>query len=178
MRARISALAALAPILLLASLGAPAAAKTRSGVKGALLNTTCPGPCTPTPCACPPSPCPPCTAKICPERPRPQSPALIACPAARALDSTAVQPQPYSGPDAHLVVRRTADHKVVARRQPTDGHFRVRLAPGAYQVHGYVAAACWHGETKRVVVQARDFTTLQLDVYNACVVSPQPARKR
>src|SRR4051812_25314415 len=98
MRSRNPAMAASAAIVLLALLGAPAAGKSPSGVKGALLNTTCPGPCTPTPCACPPPPCPPCGATVCPERPHPQGPALIPCPA-RQADSATAQPQPYSGPD-------------------------------------------------------------------------------
>jgi hypothetical protein len=162
-----TSLAAVALIVL----SAPGAANghSRSGIKGVLLNMTCPGPCVP--------PCPPCTAGVCPERSTAKA-STMPCPASNACAYPCVpaeQPQPYTGPDAHVVVRRISDHRVVARRAPTDGRFRVRLRPGTYRVHGYVAESCWKGETERAVVHRGSFTALSLAVDNTCVVKPQTA---
>jgi hypothetical protein len=74
-----------------------------------------------------------------------------------------------------VVVRRLSNGDVVARRAPTDGKFAVRLAPGHYRVHGFVAQSCWQGATQNVVVHANDFTSVSIPVHNACVVAPQPA---
>src|SRR5882724_4079878 len=92
---------------------------------------------------CPP-PCPPCTTQICPQRPTQD--AAIPCPASSSICAgCAPQPQPYTGPNAHVVVRRVSNGDVVVRRAPTDGNFKVRLAPGHYRVHGFVSESCWQG---------------------------------
>src|SRR5947208_12539402 len=118
-------IALLAAGLVLLALTAGASGGAPSGIRGVLLNTTCPGACTPCTATSPcPQPCPPCTAKICPERPPSYS---IPCPAGRSICAgCATQPQPYTGPGAHVVVRRLSSGKVVARRAPTDGKFAVR----------------------------------------------------
>lgn len=99
----------------------------------------------------------------------------IVCPASSSVCNGCVaqpQPQPYTGPNAHVVVRRASDGAVVARRSPTAGHFRIRLGPGAYRVHGFVAEPCWKGQTEDAVVHSESFIRLELDVHNDCVVSP------
>jgi hypothetical protein len=158
---------------LLAFAASASAGHSASGIRGVLLNTTCPGPCTVCGGASTCPPCPPCTAQVCPARP---AHAAIVCPAARTRAVCAgcgVEPQPYTGPDAHVVVRRVSTGDVVARRAPTDGKFSVRLGPGRYRVHGFVAASCWQGETRRITVHRSAFTTVELAVRNACVVTPQ-----
>jgi hypothetical protein len=162
-------LAAITLVVFFSSLAA--SGNTSSGIKGVLLNTTCPGPCLP--------PCPPCVAQPCPERSS-RAGRARPCPAIACPDPCVPtqSPQPYTGPDAHVVVRRVSSGRVVARRAPTDGHFRVRLAPGAYRVHGYVAESCWVGQTQRAVVHAEHFTRLHLAVHNDCVLAPQPAARR
>lgn len=161
--------------LLMLVISASASAHFASGIRGVLLNTTCPGPCgSPCPAGQSPCvpPCPPCTARICPERPNQD--AAIPCPALSSLcTGCAPQLQPYTGPDAHVVVRRVSNGAVVARRAPTDGHFGIRLAPGHYRIHGFVAESCWQGETQQVAVHAGSFTALSLAVHNNCVVTPQ-----
>jgi hypothetical protein len=163
--------------LLVLALSGSAGGHSASGIRGVLLDTTCPGPCTPctaqSPCV---PPCPPCTARICPERP---SSAAIACPAARSICAGCTsQPQPYAGAGGHVVVRRVSSGEVVARRAPTDGKFAIRLAPGHYRVHGFVAQPCWHGDTQNVVVHADAFTTVSIPVQNACVAAPQRSGAR
>ena len=174
-RRAISALA-VAGLLLLAASGS-AGGHTRSGIRGVLLDTTCPGPCTACTQAnpCPP-PCPPCTTRVCPARP---ANAAIPCPAARAVCAgCGSQPQPYTGPGAHVVIRRVSSGDVIARRAPTDGKFAARLAPGRYRVHGFVAEQCWRGTTERVTVHAGAFTSISIPVHNDCVVAPQRAGAR
>ena len=160
--------------LLILAISGSAGGHASSGIRGVLLDTTCPGPCTVCTAAnpCPP-PCPPCTTQICPERPQN---AAIPCPAARSICADCgTQPQPYAGSDAHVVVRRLSNDHVVARLAPTDGKFAVRLAPGRYRVHGFVAQQCWQGTTVKVVVEAGAFTSVGIPVHNDCVLAPQPA---
>jgi hypothetical protein len=76
------------------------------------------------------------------------------------------------------VVRRISNDHVVARRAPTDGNFKLRLAPGHYRVHGYVSESCWQGETQKVAVHRGSFSVVSLAVHNDCVVTPQRAAVR
>jgi hypothetical protein len=172
-RRAISALAT-AGLLTIAAAGS-AGGHTASGIRGVLLDTTCAGPCIACTAAnpCPP-PCPPCTAHVCPERP---AQASIACPAqSHAICANCgTQPQPYTGPDAHVVIRRVSSGDVVARRAPSDGKFSARLAPGRYRVHGFVAEQCWKGTTEKVTVHAGAFESVSLPVHNDCVAAPQRA---
>jgi hypothetical protein len=163
--------------LLVVAMSGTATGGARSGIRGVLLDTTCAGACTPCTAASPcPPPCPPCSEQPCPLRP---SAAAIPCPAGRAICAgCATDPQPYTGPDAHVVIRRVSNGHVVARRAPTDGKFAARLAPGRYLVHGYVAESCWKGTTETVRVNEGAFTSAGLPVHNDCVVSPQPSARR
>jgi hypothetical protein len=87
------------------------------------------------------------------------------------------KPEPYTGPDAHVVIRALPERSVVARRAPKQGHFRVRLAPGLYKVRAYVQDStasrvmdCWQGEAKRVRVRKNRFRRVRLHVANVCIV--------
>jgi hypothetical protein len=170
-------IALLASGLLVVAMAGNANGGAASGIRGVLLDTTCAGPCTPCSAASPcPPPCPPCTARVCPER---QRGAAIPCPAARSICADCgTQPQPYTGADAHVVVRRVSNGKVVARRAPTDGKFAVRLGRGRYRVHGFVSQPCWQGTTQTVSVHRSAFTTVELAVRNTCVVTPQASRRQ
>ncbi len=163
--------------LLILAISGSAGGHATSGIRGVLLDTTCAGACTPCAAASPcPPPCPPCTTQICPERP---AGAAIACPAARSICAgCAPQSQPYTGSNAHVVVRRVSNSAVVARRAPADGNFKIRLARGHYRVHGFVSESCWKGETQQVAVHAGSFTALSLAVHNNCVVTPQRVADR
>jgi hypothetical protein len=72
-----------------------------AGVKGVVLNSTCPGPCTEAP---PPS-------------------------------------APYTGP-VRVTVRRATDGILVASRDTSDGHFRIRVKRGLYDVSSVPRTRC------------------------------------
>jgi hypothetical protein len=156
---------------LVGMLAAPADAGKRhhhkpAGVKGVVLNSTCPGPCV--------------------EPPPP--------------------PQLYTG-SVVVTVRRVSDGAQVASQAITDGHFRMRVARGVYDVSSVprnppvcqpqpqaqqvcpppctpttdtvcplastpaaIVAPCLTGETKRVEVRRHRFTRVDLHVTNACIV--------
>jgi hypothetical protein len=159
--------------LLVLAISGSAGGHASSGIRGVLLDTTCAGACTPCAAASPcPPPCPPCTTGICPARPNQD--AAIPCPASSSICTGCTpQSQPYTGPNAHVVVRRVSNGAVVKRRAPTDGNFKIRLARGHYRVHGFVSESCWQGETQQVAVHAGSFTALSLAVHNNCVATPQ-----
>jgi hypothetical protein len=123
-----------------------------AGVKGVVLNSTCPGPCTEPP---PPSP-------------------------------------PYTGP-VTVTVRRATDGILVASRDTSDGHFRIRVKRGLYDVSSVppnplfcppqqicpaqggkqrvaMIVPCLTGETKRVQIRRHRFTYVELHVQNVCIV--------
>lgn len=99
-----------------------------------------------------------------------------------------VYPQPaspaYTGNGLTVEVRRASNGVLVATRQPTDGHFRVKVKRGLYDVTasvgeavptptpqaGSVVMPCWQGETKRVQVRRHRFTQVELHVQNVCIV--------
>jgi hypothetical protein len=172
MARRIATGIVLAGAALVLLLGGPAAGSKAGGVKGVLLDSTCPGPCM----ACPPCPGP--TARIiCPASPARSR--AIACPAARGASAAkrSQPPTPYTGPDGHVSIRRLRDMKVVARPQLDGGRFSVHLPPGRYRVHGFVSADCWSGQTVAVKVTKDAFAKVNLYVTNTCVLAPQRARR-
>lgn len=123
------------------------------GVKGVVLNTTCPGAC-----AEPPPPAP-----------------------------------PYTGP-VTVTVQRASDGVQVASQEITDGHFRMRVKRGAYDISSVppnpppceptpetvcplagdqpavIIAPCMTGETQRIQVRRHHFTRVELHVRNVCIV--------
>jgi hypothetical protein len=150
-------IAAFALLSLLVVPVATAGAKSHShkpaGVKGVVLNGTCPGACAEPP---PPEPT-------------------------------------YTGP-VTITVTRASDGQQVASRATSDGHFRIRLKRGLYEVSSVppnpptceptpetvcpasgaesnaIIAPCLTGETKRVQVRRHRFTHVELHVSNTCIV--------
>jgi hypothetical protein len=136
-----------------------------AGVKGVVLNSTCPGAC-----AEPPPPAP-----------------------------------PYTGP-VTVTVQRASDGVQVASQEITDGHFRMRVKRGAYDISSVppnpptcepqpqqvcpppcepqqgqvcplagdqpavIIAPCMTGETQRIQVRRHHFTRVELHVRNVCIV--------
>jgi hypothetical protein len=142
-------------LLALVAVPATADAKKRhhhaAGVKGVVLDSTCPG--------------------ACAEPPPPES--------------------LYTGP-VTVTVARAADGVVIASQAVSDGHFRLRVKRGLYDVSSVppnpptceptpqtvcplqaspaVVAPCLQGETKRVQVRRHRFTRVELHVSNTCIV--------
>jgi hypothetical protein len=111
------------------------------------------------------------------------------------LDSTCagpcVEPQPQAQPhvgDVTVVVRRASDGAQVASKQTTDGHFRIRVKRGLYDVSAIPpgpppcgpdevcpaaspsVVPCQTGDTKRVRVRRHRFSRVELHVQNVCVL--------
>jgi hypothetical protein len=101
-------------------------------------------------------------------------------------------PEPvYTGP-VTVTIQRASDGQQVASQAIGDGHFRLRLKRGFYDVSSVppnpptceptpqavcpmqaspvVIAPCLQGETKRVQVRRHHFTHLELHVSNICIV--------
>ena len=99
---------------------------------------------------------------------------------------------PYTG-DLTITVRRASDGVQVASQAIADGHFRIRVKRGQYDVSAVppnppqceptpetvcpadtqgaaIVAPCLTGETKRVQVRRHRFSRLELHVQNVCVV--------
>jgi hypothetical protein len=123
-----------------------------AGVKGVVLDSTCPGACVE-----PPAPLP-----------------------------------PYTG-TATIEVRRASDAALVASQVTQDGHFRLRVKRGQYDVSAIppnpptcqptpetvcpaqtrsaaIIAPCLTGDTKRVQVIRHRITRVELHVQNVCIV--------
>jgi hypothetical protein len=100
----------------------------------------------------------------------------------------------YTGP-VTITVQRASDGQQVASQAIDDGHFRIRLKRGLYDVSSVppnppaceptretvcplasrapgpaVIAPCLEGETRRVRVKRRHFTQVELHVRNVCIV--------
>jgi hypothetical protein len=102
-------------------------------------------------------------------------------------------PPPYTGP-VTITVQQASDGVQVASRETTDGHFRIRLKRGAYNVSSVppnpptcdpqegqvcplagdqsavIIAPCLTGETKPVQVRRHHMTRVELHVQNVCIV--------
>jgi hypothetical protein len=164
------ALTAVAVLAIAGLVAAPAEGAKRhhhkhkpAGVKGVVLNSTCPGAC-----AEPPPP-----------------------------------PPLYTGP-VTVSVNRTTDGTAVASQATSDGHFRLRVKRGTYDVSAIppnptcepqpqqacpppceptpttvcplpaqgaaIIAPCLTGETQRIQVRRHHFTRVELHVQNVCIV--------
>jgi hypothetical protein len=164
-------------VVLGAGLGSGAAAAgNKKLVEGTAYDTTCIAVCQPE---CPPPP-------HCGPIPAPQAhskaicaQASIVCPLYGAapricLPSTNCAGDPiYSGEGSLINVRRMGSATVIARLPIVEGHFQIRLAPGEYIFHPYMAEdQCWSAEPWRVSVTARQQGPIEttLGVMNNCVV--------
>jgi hypothetical protein len=173
-RARISLVALAGLAVLCAGLGSgTAAAGNKKLVEGTVYDATCVTVCTP--------PCPP----PCGPIPAPQSrsdvicaEALIVCPLSASpricLPSSNCGGYPiYSGEGSLVNLRKRGSSTVQARLPIVEGHFKIRLTPGEYVFHPYMAEEqCWSAEPVRAKVTARlrGPMPVTLNATNRCVV--------
>jgi hypothetical protein len=154
-------------LMLFVGLGSgTAAAGGKKLVEGTVYDTTCVTVCQPE---CPPPPhCGPVPVTkgkqkvICAQ-------ASIVCPLYRIAPGGQV----YTGEGSLVNVRKIGSAKVLARLPVVEGHFKVRLAPGQYIFHPYMAEEqCWSAEPWRVEVSPRQQGPIatSLGATNTCVV--------
>jgi hypothetical protein len=189
--ARILGALALVALVAMFVVGSATAVGNKKLVEGTLYDTTCGTFCEP---ACPPPPhCGPITAGgtnsaiVCPLRER----RIIACPlggstSGRAASQSCVPDTPcgedgtfpiYSGEGATINVRKRGAATVLATLPVVEGHFKIRLGPGAYVLHPHLPEPqCWSsiGEAFPLEVSARwkGPITAPISVVNGCVAHP------
>jgi len=79
--------------------------------------------------------------------------ASIVCPLYRIAPGGS----PYTVEGSLINVRKVGSAAVIARLPIVEGHFKIRLAPGQYIFHPYMAEEqCWSAEPWRVEVTARE----------------------
>jgi hypothetical protein len=153
--------------MLFAGLGSGTAlAANKKLVEGTVYDTTCVTVCQP---ACPPPP-------HCGPIPEPRSRnaaicarASIVCPLYRIAPGGSI----YTGEGSLINVRKQGSATVLARLPIVEGHFKIRLAPGQYIFHPYMAEEqCWSAEPWRVEVTPREQSPIatSLGATNNCVV--------
>ncbi len=154
-------------VTVLAGLGSgTATAGNKKLVEGTVYDTTCVTVCQPE---CPPPPhCGPIpapksrSAVICAQ-------AAIVCPLYRIVPGGQV----YSGEGSLVNVRKRGSTMVIARLPIVEGHFRIRLGPGEYVFHPYMAEEqCWSAETAatQVTAQSKGPVPVAMSATNRCVM--------
>jgi hypothetical protein len=166
---RLIALVALA--MLFAGLGSgSAAAASKKLVEGTVYDGTCVSVCCPPPCG--PIPAPQSRSDvICAQ-------ASIVCPLNASpricLPSSNCGANPiYSGEGSLVNVRKRGSATVLARLSIVEGHFTIRLAPGEYVFHPYLAEEqCWSAEpvTAKVTANLHSPVPVTLNATNRCIV--------
>jgi hypothetical protein len=167
--------ALVALVVLFAGLGSgTAAAGGKKLVEGTVYDTTCVTVCTPP---CPP-PCGPIPAPrsrradvICAQ-------ASIVCPLSASpricLPSSNCGANPiYSGEGSVVNVRKRGSSTVLARLPIVEGNFKIRLAPGEYVFHPYMAESqCWSAGsfTAKVTARLQSPVPVTLSATNRCVM--------
>jgi hypothetical protein len=165
----------LASLSLAAALGSgtAAAAGGKKMVEGTVYDQTCVSVCVPP---CPP-PCGPVPqrgahAVVCAQ-------ASIVCPLYSAsrricLPSSNCGGFPvYTGEGSLVNVRKRGSAAVLARLPIVEGHFKIRLAPGQYVFHPYMAEGqCWTAEpvTATITRALHSPVPVTLDATDRCVV--------
>jgi hypothetical protein len=153
-------------LALFAGLGSgTAVAGSKKLVEGSVYDTTCVTVCTPP---CPP----PCGGPI----PAPQSrsdaicaQAAIVCP----LDRVGPTSRLYLGEGSVVNVRKRGSTTVTARLPIVEGHFKIRLEPGEYVFHPYLAEEqCWSAEptSAKVTAKSKSPVAVTMSATNRCVV--------
>jgi hypothetical protein len=164
---------ALLPVLLLVvGAGSASAAGGKKLVEGTVYDQTCVAVCVP-PCPPPCSPVPRAGKSdiVCAQ-------AQIVCPLYRSpricLPSSNCGGFPiYTGEGSLVNVRRRGSGTVLARLSIVEGHFKIRLAPGEYVFHPYLAEeGCWSAEPAmaRVTAKLKSPVPVTLDATDRCVV--------
>ena len=145
--------------------GSAMAAGNKKLVEGTVYDATCVTVCQPE---CPPPPhCGPITAQsradvVCAQ-------ASIVCPLGRALPGGSI----YSGEGSLVNVRRRGSATVIARLPIVEGHFKIRLGPGEYVFHPYLAEEqCWSAPpaTGKITVRTKGPVPVVLSATDRCVV--------
>jgi hypothetical protein len=163
-----------------AGLGSASATPNRKLVEGTVFDATCVTACIPE---CPPPPhCGPIPQRgshpvICAQ-------AAIVCPLYASpricLPSSNCGGYPvYMGEGSLVNVRRRGSATVLARLPIVEGHFKIRLAPGRYVFHPYMAEEqCWSAEptTIKVGARLRGPVPATIDARNRCVVHTDAAK--
>lgn len=152
-----------------------AATGSKKLVEGTVYDVTCVTVCQP--------PCPP----PCGPVPAPQrgphavicAQASIVCPLNEAairicLPSTNCGGSPiYAGEGSLVNLRRRGSATVLARLPIVEGHFKIRLGPGQYVFHPYMAEErCWSAEpvTARITRKLKSPVLVTVNATNRCVV--------
>jgi hypothetical protein len=153
--------------------GSAAAAGNKKLVEGTVYDATCVAACVP--------PCPP----PCGPIPAPQSRSKVICAQASIVCPLRTSPRIclpssncggspiYTGEGSLVNVRKRGSDTVLARLPIVEGHFKIRLVPGAYVFHPYMAEEqCWSAApvTASVSVKSRSALPVTLDATNRCVV--------
>jgi hypothetical protein len=164
MRRGLVCLAALA--IALACLGSgTAAAGNKKLVEGTVYDATCVAVCRPE---CPPPPhCGPVTQGgkrnvICAQ-------AAIVCPLYRIAPGGSL----YTGEGSLVNVRKRGSTTVIARLPVVEGHFSIRLAPGEYVFHPYLAEEqCWSADAvvASVIARSQSPVPVAMIATNRCVM--------
>ncbi|HTT93198.1 MAG TPA: hypothetical protein VMF55_00880 [Solirubrobacterales bacterium] len=177
MRRSATALGLVVLVVAVAGLAAGSAtgAANRKLVEGTVYDATCATVCAPE---CPPIPCGPVGqgargAVVCARR-------LIVCPLARRGIECVKAPCPgtdpvYAGEGAVVKVRRRGSARVLATLPIVEGHFKIRLGPGYYEMRPFLPEPeCWSGMKREVLVtaKAKGPVSAELRVANSCVVHP------
>ncbi len=169
-------------VLIVGVVGLMAGPATGAGskklVEGTVYDTTCATACTPE---CPPIPCGPVTQRahgdyICAQQ------RMIVCPLAKRTIVCVQAPCPgpggypvYSGEGAVVKVRKRGSTQVLATLPIVEGHFKVRLAPGYYELRPFLPEPeCWSGMKQEVLVEpkAKGAVAAEVFVANSCVAHP------
>jgi hypothetical protein len=154
-------------VLLFAGLGSgTAAAGNKKVVEGTVYDTTCVAICSPH---CPPPPhCGPIpapkwrSAVICAQ-------ASIVCPLYRIASPNPI----YTGEGSLVNVRKRGSATVLARLPIVEGHFKIRVAPGEYVFHPYLAEEqCYSAEpiTAAVSPKSKSPVPVTLSATNRCIL--------
>ena len=153
--------------VLVAGLGSgTAAAGNKKVVEGTVYDTTCVTVCVPE---CPPPPhCGPVPVTkgkrhvICAQ-------AAIVCPLYRIAPGGSI----YMGEGSLVNVRKRGSATVIARLPVVEGRFKIRLGPGDYVFHPYMAEEeCWSAApvTQAVTAKSQSPVAVALDATNRCVM--------
>ncbi|HVX33647.1 MAG TPA: hypothetical protein VHA80_10965 [Solirubrobacterales bacterium] len=155
--------------------GSASAAGGKKLVEGTVFDETCAAVCCPPPCGPVPGPVPAPQSRsdvICAQ-------AQIVCPLHGAspricLPSSNCGGFPiYTGEGSLVNVRRRGSATVLARLPIVEGRFRIRLAPGEYVFHPYMAEEqCWSAEPviAKVTAKLKSPVPVTLDATDRCVV--------
>jgi hypothetical protein len=161
--------------------GSATAGGPKKLVEGTVYDTTCATACTPE---CPPPPhCGPITQDqttkvVCAQR----AARLIVCPLYKSAVVCVQAPCPgptpypvYSGEGAVVKVRKRGSATVLATLPLVEGHFKIRLAPGYYEMRPFLPEPeCWSGTKHEVLIspKATGPVSAELWVANSCVAHP------